>query len=83
MDYYSQHGFPQIEAISKIALSRLETPEGYNEIDDIAQAFEAIQDKAYDVLNCINGEAGKVDCNYTVDAERRRSDARIAYEKEF
>lgn len=75
MDCLSQDGFSEISSIAKLALSRLETPDGYNRIDDIANALDAIWKKADDIENCINSEAEEVGCNYTDEAQRRRWEA--------
>jgi len=75
MDCLSQDGFSEIASIARIALSSLETPNGYRNLDNIANALKAILGKADDIQNCINGEAEQVGCNYTDDARRRRWDA--------
>jgi hypothetical protein len=75
MDSLSQGGFSEISSIAKLALSSLETPDGYRHLDDIANALAAIWGKAQDIQNCINGEAGEVGCSYADDAQRRRWDA--------
>lgn len=82
IDCLSQGGFSQISSIAKLALSRLETPGGYQHIDDIANALESIWVKADDIQNCINCEAEQVGCNYIDEAERRRWNAqRLAREE--
>lgn len=75
MSILSQAGFSQIEAIAKLALSGLETPEGYKHIEIIAKAFEIIQEKALDIRNCINCAAEEVGCNYIDESQRRRTAA--------
>lgn len=81
MDCLSQGGFEQISSIAKLALSRLETPDGYRHIDDIANALEVIWHKADDIQNCINFEAEQVGCNYIDVKLRRRSDAQMQARK--
>lgn len=75
IDSLSQGGFSEISSIARLALSRLEAPDGYRHLDDIANALSAIMDKADDIQNCINSEAERVGCNYVDDAKRRRWDA--------
>ncbi|AST27437.1 hypothetical protein [Ralstonia pseudosolanacearum] len=72
IDAMSQSGFSEIAAIAGLALSRLETPEGYLHLEDIAYALQAIRNKARDIENCINAEAESVGCNYKDAAQRRR-----------
>ena len=79
MDCLSQSGFSEISSIAKLALSRLETPDGYRHLDNIANALKAIWGKADDIQNCINSEAEQVGCNYVDDAQRRRWDAQRAH----
>lgn len=75
MDCLSQGGFSEIASIAKLALSSLETPDGYRHLDNIANALKAIWGKADNIQNCINSEAEQVGCNYTDDDQRRRWDA--------
>ncbi len=79
MDCVSQGAFAQISSIAKLALSRLETPDGYQHLDDIANALALIWCKADDIQNCIGSEAEKVGCNYVDDAQRKRWDAQRTY----
>lgn len=77
MDLLSQGGFSEISAIAKLALISLELPAGYQRLDVIATAFEAIRCKAEDMQNCINVEAEQVGCNYTDNARTRRFGAEL------
>jgi hypothetical protein len=79
MDCLSQSGFSEISSIAKLALSRLETPDGYRHLDNIVNALKAIWGKADDIQNCTNSEAEQVGCNYVDDAQRRRWDAQRAH----
>lgn len=72
IDSFSQGGFSAISTIAKFALARLETPAGYEHMDDLARAFEMIWEKAEDIQNIINYEAEQVGCNYTDLDQRRR-----------
>jgi hypothetical protein len=80
MDAMSQSGFSEIAAFAGLALSRLETPEGWLNLEDIAYALQAIRSKAQDIENCINWEAEQVGCNYKDAAMCRRLDARRSAE---
>lgn len=75
MDSLSQDGFSQICSIAKLALSRLETPEGHRHIDNIADALKAIWRIAEDAEGCINNTAESVGCSYVDEAARRLMDA--------
>lgn len=75
MDCLSQSGFSEIASIAQLALSSLETPDGYRHLDNIANALKAIWGKAEDIQNYISSEAEQVGCNYTDDDQRRRWDA--------
>jgi len=79
MDCLSQGGLSEISSIAKLALSRLETPDGYDHLDDIANALAAIWGKADETQNCINAEAEQVGCNYIDEAWRRRLTAQRAH----
>ncbi len=82
IDALSQEGFSEIAAIAHLALARLETPDGYRHIDDIAHALDAICGKASDIEGCINYEAETVGCHYVNERRRRRWDAQSAAQKE-
>jgi hypothetical protein len=75
MDTLSQDGFSVIALIARLALSRMETPQGCSNQEYLAEALSAIRNKADDIMNCINGEAENVGCNYVDDAARRRYEA--------
>lgn len=64
MDCLAQGGFSEIAAIAKLAMSALETPDGYLQPENIANALRTIWGKAYDIENCINCAAEEVGCNY-------------------
>lgn len=72
MDSLSQEGFAEISSIAKLALSALETPDGYRHMGNIVNAFKAIWGGADDIQNCINAEAEGVGCNYVDEAQGRR-----------
>jgi hypothetical protein len=79
MDCLAGSAMEEIASIAKLALSHLETPEGYRHVDDIANALTAIWGKADENRNCIKCEAERVGCNYVDDARRRRWDAGRAH----
>ncbi|MGL6155744.1 MAG: hypothetical protein ACRC1O_03960 [Ralstonia mannitolilytica] len=80
IDTMSQNAFSEIAAIAGLALSRLETPEGFLHPEDIAYALQAIRSKAQDIESCINAEAESVGCNYKDASMLRRFDAHRAAE---
>lgn len=79
MDCLSQGALSGIATIAKLALCRLESPDGYRCLDDIAHALEAIWEKATEVRDCINSEAEQVGCEYVNVAQRRRWSAQAAH----
>jgi len=79
MGLLSKTGFSQIEAIAKLAFSHLESPEGYNQLEDICKALEIIQEKAFDIQNCINSKAENVRCNYKDEKKYCRWNAQSIY----
>ncbi len=82
IDSLSQNGFSEIATIAKLALARLETPDGYRHLEDPAYALRAIWGNAENTENCINSAAVDIGCNYVDDAQRRRYEARIAHHKQ-
>jgi hypothetical protein len=72
LDNYSQHGFSQIAAIASLALKSLKIPGEFYASDDIANALEAILEKAEYVEGCINAEAESFGCNYIDEDQRQR-----------
>ena len=77
IDCLSQGGFSEIASIARLALSRLETQDGYRHLDDIANALSAIWGRADDTKNCINSEAGEVGCAFVDEARNRRMAAHL------
>lgn len=75
MDGLSQEGFSEISSIARLALFRLETPDGHRHMDIIAHALRAIHGKAETIKNCINCEAEHVGCNHIDQAAIRSLDA--------
>ncbi len=78
LDNFSQHGFSQIASIARLALESLKVPEASHAMDDIANALEAILDKAEYVEGCINSEAESFGCNYIDRDQRQRWKAHAA-----
>jgi len=72
MDALAHEGFLQIAAIAKLALTALETPDGWQHPETIAQALTAIQGKAEVQNDCINLEAHEVGCAFSDAAQIRR-----------
>jgi len=75
MDSLAQEGFAQIAAIAKLALSHLQTANGWQHVDTLAHALEAIQGKAEVQHDCISHEAREVGCGWQDAAAQRRMTA--------
>lgn len=75
VDAFSQSAFSEIASIASLALSCLESPEGYRRMDDIANALVVIRNKANETEDCINSHAEQVGCNYVDESRRRRWEA--------
>jgi len=78
MDALAHEGFSQIAAIARLALSHLETANGWQHPDTIARALEAIQSKAEAQNDCISSEAHGVGCAFIDTARLRRFKANEA-----
>jgi len=72
MDALAHEGFSQIAAIAKLALTALESANGWQHPEIIARALEAIQGKAEAQNDCINHEAHEVGCAFADAARLRR-----------
>ncbi len=81
LDNFSQHGFSQIASIARLTLESLKVPGASHALDDIANALEAICEKAEYVEGCINAEAESFGCNYIDEDQRQRWDARSTLPK--
>lgn len=79
MDAISQEAFGGITAIAKLTLALLETPKGYHQIEEVAQALSTIWSLAERAENTIHDEAGTVGCFYENDASERRCAARQTF----
>ncbi|HEX5806107.1 MAG TPA: hypothetical protein VFY31_07210 [Macromonas sp.] len=78
MDNFSQDGFSRIEAIARLALLAMETPEGQRDVEVYATAFEAIRAIACDMENLINCEAENSGDHYQNLPRRLRTAAHSA-----
>ena len=76
IDCASQSACSAIAALCRLALASLETSEGVQDIESLAQFFDVIRDKAMDTENYINAEAEGVGCHYKDLAFSRRGNAR-------
>jgi len=81
MDALAHEGFSQITAIAKLALTALETPDGWQHPETIAQALTAIQGKAEVQNDCITSEALDVGIAHVDSARQRRFKAMEARAK--
>lgn len=75
-------GFSEIEAIALLALSALEAPATYNNLETIALALRNIASTAQRVWNCVGAEAEHIGCGYVDDAQQRRYAARSQHQEE-
>ena len=75
IDSASQSAFGAIAALCRLALASLETSEGVQDIESLAQFFDVLRDKAIETENYINAEAEGVGCHYKDLAFSRRGDA--------
>lgn len=83
MDAVSQDGFSRIEALARITLMALETPDAYRFTELIAQTLETIATVAQTSMDAVNSGAEGVGCNWVMQAEQRRMAAhRVARERE-
>lgn len=81
MDAMSQEGFGRIEALAKVALMALETPDAYRFEEMFAQVLETIASIAQTTMDASNLSAEGVGCDWTQHAADRRMAAhRIARE---
>lgn len=83
MDAISQDGFSRIEALARITLLALETPDACRFIELIAQTLDTIATVAQTSMDAVNSGAEEVGCNWVMRAEQRRIEARrVAIERE-
>lgn len=78
MDRLAQVGLNEIEAIARLALLSLETPDGQRNIENVALALHAIVQKADFTCDAITYEADEVGRGYKDDSRMRRVAARSA-----
>ena len=76
IDCASQSSFSTIAALCRLALASLDTSEGVQDIESLANVFDVILDKAVEAENYINAEAEGVGCHYKDLAFSRRGEAR-------
>lgn len=71
MDAMSQEGFSEIKAVARLTTFALMTPEGQRDTEAIANALQAIWNRAEQSESAINWEAEQVGLQYT-DADMVR-----------
>lgn len=76
MDAISQEGFSRIEALARITLMALETPDAYRFPELIAQTLDTIAAVAQTSMDAANSSAEEVGCNWVMRDEQRRMAAR-------
>lgn len=72
MDCLAQRGFDQIEAIARLAILSLETPDGQRNTEALSHALRVIADMAFRTGDSISFEADEVGCRFVDDAHARR-----------
>lgn len=78
MDRLSQRGLNQIEAIARIAIQSLETPDGQRNTEALSHVLHLIADIAFLTGDSVSLEADEVGCRYVDDAHTRRQVAHDA-----
>lgn len=81
MDSFAQEGLAEIIAMSKIALSAMESPSNQPGMDTLARIFSAIWMRSEHLAGCIASEAHGVGCASEDEAALRRTKAFIASQK--
>ena len=76
MDALSQEGFSRIEALARVTLMALETPDAYRSVEMIAKTLETICGIAQGNMDTVNSYAEEVGCNWIETDEQRRAEAR-------
>lgn len=83
MDAMSQEGFGNIEALARVTLLALKTPDAHRSTELIARVLEAIRGIAQTSLDAVNSTAEAVGCNWFEADELHRAEARRVAVAEF
>ena len=75
VDAMSQEGFREIKAVARLTMFALMTPEGQRDTEAIANALQAIWNRAEQSESAINWEAEQVGLQYTDPDMVRRYEA--------
>lgn len=78
MDAAAQEGFSRIEALARVALMALETPDAHRSPEVIMQTLDVIASIAQTNGSEVTGAAEEVGCNWTKPADLRRMGAQRA-----
>ncbi|MBK6850850.1 MAG: hypothetical protein IPG93_04350 [Burkholderiales bacterium] len=78
IDRIQNTGFIEIATVARLALAKLETPDGYRNLDWIARAFELIECRAEDSRAMASNWAADVSCRFEDVAHDRRQAAQRA-----
>ena len=70
-DAHSSRNFGAIEALARVTLLSLETPDGHTNSEDVANVLRTVMNLAADAASEINAQAANADCGY-VDHEAFR-----------
>ncbi|MDM1697131.1 hypothetical protein HX099_10750 [Thiopseudomonas alkaliphila] len=77
----AMEGLSQIEAIARVSLLAMQTPDAYRFPENIAMTLEVIWSIAQNIQGCISSEAENVGCAQPCTAPERRQTARLAAER--
>lgn len=77
----AMEGLSQIEAIARVSLLAMQTPDAYRFPENIAMTLEVIWSIAQNIQGCVGSEAENVGCAQPCTASERRKAARLTAEK--
>lgn len=72
----------QIASIASLTLARLETPEGYKHLTDLANILTSVRHLAYVTQEYAHNEADSFGCGYVDEAAERRDAAQMEHWRE-
>ena len=81
IDCLAEEGLSEISSIARLALLSLETPSGYRNLNDIANALISIWSKADLTRDHIKSEAEQLGCEHSDDAKQRRLNAQRTHQQ--
>ena len=81
IDCLADEGLSEISSLARLALISLETPDGYRNFNDIANALISIWSKADLTRDHIKCEAEQLGCEHSDDAKQRRLNAQRTHQQ--